>query len=189
MNHFNSEGSESGRNLGEGVGSVARRARAVRRAVPPEWNRLTENVIGAAIEVHRHLGPGLLESLYEQAMAIELRRRGLVCVRQQAVRMDYKGESIGDLRADLIVESLVVVELKVIDNVLPVHLAQLMSYLRALDMPLGLLINFAHERVIDGVSRRINDRCSRMHTLPVASPSTPAFSETSELNALPEKTS
>lgn len=161
----------------------------VKRLLPESWNRVTERVIACAIEVHSQLGPGLLESLYEQAMVCELTDAGLRVERQRPLRMLYKGRDIGDLRLDIVVESLVIVEVKVVESVLDVHLAQLLSYLRSADLPLGLLLNFAKPRLVDGLSRKINDRCSLLSTLPVSSslvsPSLSESSATSELRGTP----
>jgi GxxExxY protein len=146
--------------------------------VPEAWNRVTEQIISAAIEVHSILGPGLLESLYEAAMEYELKRAGLVVARQRPLRMKYKEIVLGDMKLDLIVDDLVVVELKAIEKIHPVHLAQLLSYLRSADMPLGLLINFNHTRLVDGLHRRINPDSTRLLS-PVSSPRHSALSGTS----------
>lgn len=134
--------------------------------LPPEWDRLTRRIIAAAIQVHRTLGPGMLEGLYEEALCLELRHDGLTFERQRPIAMTYRDQPIGDMRVDLIVESTVIVELKAIERVLDVHKAQLLSYLRSADMPLGLLINFNHASLIDGVTRRLNERSSRVRDLP-----------------------
>jgi GxxExxY protein len=128
--------------------------------VPKEWNEITNQIIGAAIDVHSLLGPGLLESLYEQAMVHEIGDRGLRVERQRPIRVRYKTHELGNIRIDLVVEELVVVELKCIERLAPVHAAQLLSYLRSADLPLGLLINFNHVLLTDGVTRRINPHCS-----------------------------
>ena len=130
--------------------------------VPVEWNSVTERIIAAAIEVHTLLGPGLLESLYEQALAYELKSAGLTVERQRTIRLKYKEIELGDMRLDLIVENLVIVEIKAIERTLDVHSAQLLSYLRSADLPLGLLLNFNHTRLMDGVTRRINPNCTRL---------------------------
>jgi GxxExxY protein len=115
---------------------------------------LTETIIAAAIEVHRDKGPGLLESIYEWCLMKELQLRGLTCSTQQMVRVNYKGFSREEtLRFDLQVESCVLVETKAIQEILPIHKAQLLSYMKLLNVPLGLLINFNVERVTDGVAR------------------------------------
>jgi GxxExxY protein len=117
---------------------------------------LTESVISAAIEVHRDKGPGLLESIYEWCLIKELELRGLSCTNQQVVRLEYKGFTRDEsLRFDLLVESCVLVETKTIQQILPIHKAQLLSYMKLLDVPLGLIINFNVERVTDGVARMI----------------------------------
>ncbi len=115
---------------------------------------LTETIIAAAIEVHRDKGPGLLESIYEWCLMKELELRGLTCSTQQMVRVNYKGFSREEtLRFDLQVESCVLVETKAIQEILPIHKAQLLCYMKLLNVPLGLLINFNVERVTDGVAR------------------------------------
>jgi GxxExxY protein len=118
-----------------------------------ETDRLAQEVIGAAIEVHRTLGPGFLESVYEQAMGIELGLRGISSGRQVPVAVDYKGRSIGESRLDLLVDGRLVVELKAVDQLAPIHTAQVMSYLKATRHQLGLLINFNVVRLKDGVKR------------------------------------
>jgi GxxExxY protein len=115
---------------------------------------LTETIIAAAIEVHRDKGPGLLESIYEWCLIKELGLRGLSCTNQQMVRVEYKGfrrEEV--LRFDLLLEGCVLVETKAIQEILPIHKAQLLSYMKLLGAPLGLVINFNAERVTDGIAR------------------------------------
>jgi GxxExxY protein len=124
----------------------------------PAINLLTKQIIGAAIEVHREKGPGLLESAYESCLVHELALRGLNCTRQIAVPLTYKGKVIDvAFRADLIVEDKVLVELKAIESVLPVHKAQVLSYIRETKHRIGLLINFHVPKLVDGVTRIIND--------------------------------
>jgi GxxExxY protein len=121
-------------------------------------NALTEAIIGAAIEVHRELGPGLLEATYQTAMAHELKLRGLPFKAQLAVPVRYKGVDLGHaFRVDLLVDRSVVVELKALDTIAPVHHAQVLSYLRMLQLPLGLLINFHVPALKAGVKRIVND--------------------------------
>jgi GxxExxY protein len=116
-------------------------------------NPITERIIGCAIEVHRYLGPGLLEQTYETAMCIELDSAGLTFERQSAFSIDYKGLKIGEYRADLIVAKAVVVELKSVDRFDPVFEAQVMTYLRCTGIRIGLLINFNSRLLKDGVKR------------------------------------
>lgn len=124
---------------------------------------LTERVIGAAIALHRDLGPGLLESAYEVLMAAELGRLGLDVARQAMIPITYRGTHIEyGYRADLIVERRLVIEIKCTERTVPVHKRQLLTYLRLLDLPTGLLINFGAERVIDGIQRVDNYRCGSM---------------------------
>jgi GxxExxY protein len=122
-------------------------------------NQLTEQIIGAAIEVHREKGPGLLESAYESCLAHELSLRGISCARQVAIPLNYKGVIIDiAFRADMVVEQSVLVELKAVEAVLPVHKAQVLSYIRETGHRVGLLINFHVPRLVDGVTRLANDR-------------------------------
>jgi GxxExxY protein len=115
---------------------------------------LTETIIAAAIEVHRDKGPGLLESIYEWCLIKELELRGLKCVSQKIVLITYKGFTREEpLRFDVLVEDCVLVEAKAAQQVIPIHKATLLSYMKLLDVPLGLVINFHEMRVTDGVSR------------------------------------
>jgi GxxExxY protein len=108
-----------------------------------EINELTYNIIGCAIEVHKELGPGLLESVYEKCMAHLLKENGYEISRQQIVPVAFKGIELDcDLRLDLLVNNLIVVELKTVETVLPVYEAQLLTYLKLLKKPKGILINF-----------------------------------------------
>ena len=117
---------------------------------------LTETIIGAAIEVHRDKGPGLIESIYEWCLLKELGLRGLSCVSQQSVLIEYKGFTREEpLRFDVLVEECVLVEAKAVEKILPIHKAKLLSYMKLLNIPLGLLINFHEIKVTDGISRLI----------------------------------
>ena len=121
---------------------------------PPELNAVTSEVIGAALEVHRVLGPGFLESTYEEALAIEFELRGVSYERQKPISASYKGRNVGEGRADFLVERSVIVELKAAERVLPVHRAQVLSYLKTTGCRIGLLINF-HEALLTNGIRRI----------------------------------
>ena len=123
-------------------------------------SELTGRIIGAAIAVHRELGPGKLESVYERALAIELRTQRMPFRTQVPIPMVYRGESVGDFFADLIVDCKVLVELKAVDALRSVHRAQVLSYLRATGLELGLLINFNVRVLKDGVRRLIHSRVS-----------------------------
>src|SRR5215475_7780964 len=119
-------------------------------------NTLTENIIGAAIEVHRDKGPGLIESIYEWCLLKELGIRGLQCVTQKLVLIEYKGFSREEpLRFDVLVEGCVLVGAKAVEKILPIHKAQLLSYMKLLNVPIGLLINFYEIKVTEGISRLI----------------------------------
>ena len=121
----------------------------------PEIERLAHETIGAAIEVHRHLGPRFLESVYESALAIELTQRGILCERQVITEILCKGRKVGEARIDLLVGGCLVVELKAVDSLLAIHKAQMRSYLKALSRPLGLIINFKVEVLRQGIQRII----------------------------------
>jgi len=117
---------------------------------------ISRQVIGAAIEVHRTLGPGLLESVYEECLFYELGLRGLRCERQVDVPVVYKDlESAGLLRADLVVEGVILVELKAVDRIAPIHEAQLMTYLRLTGIRVGLILNFNAMTLKNGIVRKV----------------------------------
>jgi len=118
---------------------------------------LSYQVIGAAIEVHRWLGPGLLESVYEAALCSELMLRKVKVTRQKKLQITYKGQTLGcELRLDLLVEGILIVEVKSLERILPIHKAQLLTYLRLQDLRIGLLINFNVVLLRDGVRRILN---------------------------------
>ena len=116
-------------------------------------DELAHVVIGAAIEVHRQLGPGFLESIYEEALTLELADAGLAFVRQKEIGVVYKGRVIGKHRLDLLVGEQLVVELKTVEELAAIHKAQVISYLKATGLSLGLLINFNVPLLKDGVQR------------------------------------
>ncbi|MBN1998600.1 GxxExxY protein [candidate division KSB1 bacterium] len=121
-------------------------------------NEISSKIIGAAIEVHRILGPGLLESVYEEALCHELHERGIRFSRQQSVPIPYKNHKLGtDLRLDLLVEDKVIVDLKAKEKVLPIDKTKLLTYLRLSDKKLGLIINFHVKLLKDGVERVVNN--------------------------------
>ena len=123
---------------------------------------LTEAITAAAIEVHRDKGPGLIESIYEWCLLKELGLRGLECVSQKSVRIEYKGFTREEpLRFDVLVESCVLVEAKAVEKVLPIHKAQLLSYMKLLNVTVGLLINFHELKVTDGIHRLILSGANR----------------------------
>jgi len=126
-------------------------------------------VIGAAIEVHRELGPGLLEAVYEECLCRELQQRSIPFERQKSIPISYKGQQLEtDYRLDLLVRSTVVVELKAIESLRPVHFAQLLSYLVLTDSPLGLLINFNEALLRDGIRRVANRNAGFLPVAPGA---------------------
>jgi GxxExxY protein len=122
-----------------------------------ELDLTTLAIIQASIEVHKHLGPGLLESLYRESLLFELRARGSKVVADELIPISYKGRPLkGHYRIDLLVEDAVIVELKSVETLLPVHGAQVLSYLRLLGKPVGLLINFNVTYLVKGVRRIVN---------------------------------
>jgi GxxExxY protein len=117
---------------------------------------LTERVIGLAIEVHRHTGPGLLESVYEQCLCHELREAGIPFERQVAIPIRYKSLAIGEgFKADIIIARAVILEIKAVAAILPIHEAQLHTYLSMSGIHVGLILNFHARRLIDGVRRYV----------------------------------
>jgi GxxExxY protein len=119
-------------------------------------NQLTDAIIGAAMEVHRVLGPGLLESTYEMCLCGELSLRGIPFERQAPIPVEYKGVKLDcGYRSDLIVDGTILVEIKAIDSLLPIHDAQLLSYLKLGGWKIGLLINFNVELLKHGLRRRV----------------------------------
>jgi len=119
-------------------------------------DQLSENIIGAAIRVHRELGPGLLESAYEVCLAHELRESGLKVETQKPLPVEYRGINLDcGYRLDIVVEDKIIVELKAVEKLQPIHDAQLLSYLRLSGMPLGLLINFHSRLLKDGIKRLV----------------------------------
>jgi GxxExxY protein len=120
-----------------------------------ELDEVAYAVIGAAIEVHRLLGPGFLESVYEEALCVELTLRGIRFARQLPIGVQYKGQKVGEARLDLVVDDSLVVELKAVDGIAPIHVAQILSYLKATRLRLGLLISFNVTTLRRGVKRVI----------------------------------
>jgi GxxExxY protein len=119
-------------------------------------SQLTESIIGAAIEVHKSMGPGLLESIYEWCLIRELELRGFCCCSQKTILIRYKQFSREEpLRFDVLVEDCVLVDVKACEAVVPIHKATLLSYMKLLDVPVGLIINFHELKLVDGVSRLI----------------------------------
>jgi len=121
-------------------------------------NEIAKIIVDAAFQIHKRLGPGLLESVYEVILAHALDRRGLKVDRQVPVPIAFDGIKFDEgFRADLIVEDKVIIELKSVENIAPVHKKQLLTYLRLTDKRLGLLINFGSELIRDGISRVVNN--------------------------------
>ncbi len=121
-------------------------------------NRLSNEIIGAAIEVHRHLGPGLLESAYEECLCRELSIRQIAFERQKALPVFYKGVKLDcGYRLDIVVKKLVIIELKAVNQIAPIHDAQLLNYLKLSKLKLGLLINFNVTLLKNGLKRIVNN--------------------------------
>lgn len=121
-----------------------------------ELDRLAHCVIGAALEVHRTLGPGFLEAIYEEALCVELSLRRIPFDRQVPIGVDYKGNLVGQARMDLLVDGRLVVELKAIECIAPIHLAQVLTYLKAARLRLGLLITFKVAVLRTGIRRVVH---------------------------------
>lgn len=121
---------------------------------PDMGSDLTRKIIEAGMKVHRHFGPGLLENVYEECLAIELHGMGVSCKKQQVLPVEYNGKKIENAyRIDLWVEDQVVVEIKATDRILPIHKAQILTYMRLTKSPLGLLMNFNEKLLKDGINR------------------------------------
>jgi GxxExxY protein len=130
-----------------------------------EINEITGEIVDAAYRLHSRLGPGLIESAYRLILARDLESRGLQVEQEKQITFNYEGLAITNgFRVDLLVESCVVVELKSLEKLAPVHMRQTLTYLRLLDLPVGLLINFGVARLVDGLQRIVNDRSSRAAT-------------------------
>lgn len=125
--------------------------------VERQENEITRKIIGAAIEVHKHLGPGLLESAYEECLCCELDLRGIKFQRQVPLPLNYKCIKLDcGYRMDLLVEDKVVVELKTVEAIAPIHEAQMLTYLKLRDIRLGLIINFNVRLLVEGIRRLAN---------------------------------
>jgi len=124
----------------------------------PRFNDLTEKIIGCAIEVHRAIGPGLLESAYEECLCFELAQAGIRFERQVPLPVSYKGVKLDcGYKMDLVIEGVVIIEIKAVERLIPVHEAQLLSYLKLYDKRVGLLLNFHVPRLRDGLRRIVNN--------------------------------
>jgi GxxExxY protein len=126
---------------------TSRSAPAPRADVPYPHKEVTEKVIGAAFEVHRELGPGFLEKVYEIALLRELGHRGVRAASQAEIEVQYKGQSVGVYYADILVDDTVICEIKAVDAISPAHEAQLLHYLKATGIKVGLLLNFGSRRL------------------------------------------
>lgn len=124
-----------------------------------DYNRAdkwSEEIIGAAIEVHRHKGPGLLEEIYEKCLMREFELRGIPAASQVLVPVEYKGAKFEQaLRLDAIVDGCLIVEIKAVERILPIHKAQLLSYMKLINVPVGLLVNFHARLLKEGISRLV----------------------------------
>ena len=129
-------------------------------------NRITGMIVDAAYHIHDHLGPGLLESVYQMVLAHDLEKRDLTVEREKAASVVYNGITIeGGFKVDLLVNALVVVELKSVETLAPVHTKQLLTYLRLLELPVGLLINFGAPTMKEGLRRIVNPRAPAARSL------------------------
>ena len=127
--------------------------------IAENWNRISYRILGCCLCVHRSLGPGLLESVYEDSVAREMTRQGLSYQRQLPVPVEYDGEVVGDpLRVDFLVEDAVVLEIKAVEKFHAVHTAQVLTYLKLIKRPLGLLVNFNTALLREGIRRLILEK-------------------------------
>ena len=120
-----------------------------------DLNKLTGKIIGCAIEVHKNLGPGLLESIYEKALCVEFDLNDIRYKNQVLTPVNYKGHSLGEFRLDLLVEDLIILEIKAVEKIIPLYEAQLLSYLKLFEKKLGLLMNFNSPVLKNGIKRLI----------------------------------
>ena len=126
-------------------------------------NNLVYQIVGCAIEVHKHLGPGLLESVYEECLVEELLIKGLKVNRQVLVPISYKGRELSTpLRLDILVNEIIIVELKAVEIVLPVHKAQLLSYLKLTEKPKGLLLNFHTDNIVKSATHLVTEEFAKL---------------------------
>lgn len=123
--------------------------------LPEEHEQSIKQVIGVAIEVHRHLGPGFLESIYERALCHELQLQGIPFEKQVEILVPYKDVFIPGQRLDLIIDKFLILELKAVEEILPIHEAQLLSYLKSTGLKIGLIINFKVKQLKSGIRRII----------------------------------
>ncbi len=127
---------------------------SVRGKIPDHLNRISGEIVDAAIKIHTHLGPGLLENVYEACLAYELEKRGHKVERQVQLGVNYDGVSLDiGFKLDLLIDSEVIVELKAVEKLLPIHTAQVLTYLKLSKHRLGLLINFNVPRLKEGIAR------------------------------------
>ena len=144
----------------EDEGAISPKQEQGLRETLHEVNEIARRLLEAAVEVHRYLGPGYVESVYEQALAIEMTLRGMHFERQATFGVDYKGHRVGEGRIDLVVECRLIVELKAAVCITDVHVAQVLSYLKATGLSLALLINFNVTVLMRGVKRIVLSRPS-----------------------------
>ena len=136
-----------------------------------ELDDITGTIVDAAVRIHRELGPGLFESLYEALLASELARRGLRAERQRLISCSFDGVSVEDaFRADLLVDGRVIVEVKSVVRLAPVHAKQLLTYLRLMDLRVGLLLNFGAETMKEGMKRVVNNYTASSSLLRINQP-------------------
>jgi GxxExxY protein len=122
-----------------------------------QWNEVTATIIGAAMEVHREIGPGLLENAYQACLVQELADRGLHLEVQKALPVIYKNVHVSlGYRIDILVERQIILEVKAVEKLLPVHVAQVLAYLKLSGCPIGLILNFNTARLADGIKRVLN---------------------------------
>ena len=120
-----------------------------------EYNKLTEKIIGIAIDIHKCLGPGFIERIYEKAFAFELEKRKVNFENQKVIQINYKETKLGSQRIDFLIEDEIIIELKAVSGLNDIHLAQMLSYLKTIDKRVGLILNFAKPKL--EIKRVVND--------------------------------
>lgn len=131
-----------------------------------DYNKITSQIIESAIEVHKELGPGLLESVYEVCLVSAMKEKGLYVQKQVALPVHYKGEALDkEFVIDVLVNDLIVLELKSVEAILPIHEAQLVTYLKLSDKKLGLLINFNVPLLKEGIRRKVNGKLNKLNSV------------------------
>lgn len=155
MNHEAHEGEDTKSTKMTGLAEEKAKYLSVASTLPEDKEKLISRVIGAAIEVHKQLGPGFLESIYERALCYELESLGIPFEKEVEILVPYKEIAIPGQRLDLVIDNFLILELKAIEHILPIHEAQLLSYMKSTGLKVGLLINFNVKQLKSGIKRMV----------------------------------